>query len=147
MNISPSDNQRVGLSAPGAGRPAAGNNNEEEDGEETGGNKTFNGGGEDAGGLLPRRQQINVSQHDNVPSHNVDNEEDDDDEDDDDEEEEQQPNYDHLPPLKRPRKKVYKSTLRKRNREKKRRDHFNDGLEQLAGESIRTRIEHDRVVL
>lgn len=50
------------------------------------------------------------------------------------EEEEEQPNYDHLPPLKRPRKKVYKSTLRKRNREKKRRDHFNEGLEQLAGE-------------
>jgi hypothetical protein len=28
---------------------------------------------------------------------------------------------------------VYLSTLRKRNREKKRRDHFNEGLERLAG--------------
>jgi hypothetical protein len=41
--------------------------------------------------------------------------------------------YDHLPPPQRPRKKVYLSTLRKRNREKKRRDHFNEGLERLAG--------------
>eukprot|EP00547_Thalassionema_nitzschioides_P013493 CAMPEP_0194244612 /NCGR_PEP_ID=MMETSP0158-20130606/11651_1 /TAXON_ID=33649 /ORGANISM="Thalassionema nitzschioides, Strain L26-B" /LENGTH=294 /DNA_ID=CAMNT_0038980157 /DNA_START=56 /DNA_END=937 /DNA_ORIENTATION=+ len=31
-----------------------------------------------------------------------------------------------------PRKKVYKSTLRKRNREKRRRDQFNEGLQQLA---------------
>ena len=36
---------------------------------------------------------------------------------------------------KHPRKKVYKSTLMKRNREKERRDHFNGGLERLAGEN------------
>ena len=47
--------------------------------------------------------------------------------------EEEEASYDHLPPLQRPRKKVYLSTLRKRNREKKRRDHFNQGLERLAG--------------
>eukprot|EP00546_Thalassionema_frauenfeldii_P012490 CAMPEP_0178929152 /NCGR_PEP_ID=MMETSP0786-20121207/20389_1 /TAXON_ID=186022 /ORGANISM="Thalassionema frauenfeldii, Strain CCMP 1798" /LENGTH=205 /DNA_ID=CAMNT_0020605273 /DNA_START=152 /DNA_END=766 /DNA_ORIENTATION=+ len=37
-----------------------------------------------------------------------------------------------LPPLKRPRKTVYKSTLQKRNREKRRREHFNEGLQQLS---------------
>jgi hypothetical protein len=47
---------------------------------------------------------------------------------------EEEPNFDHLPQLKRPRKKAYKSTLCKRDREKKRRDHFNEGLQQLAGE-------------
>ena len=42
-----------------------------------------------------------------------------------------------VPPLKRPRKAVYKSTLRKRDREKKRRDNFNQGLERLAGKQGR----------
>jgi hypothetical protein len=45
-------------------------------------------------------------------------------------------NSNNLQALKRPRKKVYKSTLMKRNREKERRDHFNGGLERLAGEII-----------
>jgi len=40
--------------------------------------------------------------------------------------------YASLPPLKRPRKTVYKSSLEKRNREKQRRDIFNEGLQELA---------------
>ena len=46
-------------------------------------------------------------------------------------------NSNNLQALKRPRKKVYKSTLMKRNREKERRDHFNGGLERLAGKIIK----------
>jgi len=40
--------------------------------------------------------------------------------------------YAGLPPLKRPRKTVYKSTLQKRNREKRRRELFQEGLQQLS---------------
>jgi hypothetical protein len=145
MNISPSDEQKVGQSAPGG--PVTGKNGgiggtkqnvEEPERTTAAENKNADSIPNAAAGLLARHPRVSVSQHANVPPDNVDNKDDDDDEDDDDEEEEQQPNYDHLPPLKRPRKKIYKSTLRKRNREKKRRDHFNDGLEQLAGESFRT---------
>ena len=46
---------------------------------------------------------------------------------------EEDTSYEFLPTLLRPRKKVFLSTLRKRDREKKRRDNFNQGLERLAG--------------
>lgn len=48
---------------------------------------------------------------------------------------------DEIDPSQRPRKKVYKSTLRKRNREKRRRDQFNEGLQQLAGK-LSTQLVH-----